>query len=164
MVELEEQNRQLNDALDDLRTEYRKLNEESTDAVREAANLRNRLNLSQQNWQKERDELVGREKHLREEYETATQAMQDWEVIAMEERSLRESLAERVVELEEQLSNMKSGFEKAVADRNKESATIDGLQRALHEIQEGTLTDIPELGLFIDRKRSSKSGASGDHR
>ena len=55
----------------------------------------------------------------------------------MEERSLRESLAERVVELEEQLSSMKSGFEKAVADRNKESATIDGLQRALQEIQEG---------------------------
>ena len=129
----------LTNQLDELRTEYRKLNEESTDTIREAANLRNRLNLSQQNWVKEREELIAQEKHLHEEYGTTRQAMQDWEVIAMEERSMRESLADRVMELEEQLTAFKAGYEKAISERDRETATIDGLQRALTGIQEGIM-------------------------
>jgi len=129
----------LTNQLDELRTEYRKLNEESTDAIREAANLRNRLNLAQQNWIKEREALVSQEKHLHEEYGTTKQAMQDWEVIAMEERSMRESLTDRVVELEEQLTTFKMVYEKVTSERDRETATIDGLQRALREIQEGIM-------------------------
>lgn len=132
----------LTSQLDELRTEYRKLNEESTDALREAANLRNRLNLCQQNWAQEREELISQEKHLHEEYDTTRQAMQDWEVIAMEERSMRASLADRVMELEEQLTALKTGYEKVISERDRESATIDGLQRALREIQEG-IPDLP---------------------
>ncbi|KAF8421918.1 hypothetical protein EV426DRAFT_535836 [Tirmania nivea] len=144
-AELEEQNMLLTNQLDELRTEYRKLNEESTDAIREAANLRTRLNLSQQNWVKEREELISQEKHLHEEYETTKQAMQDWEVIAMEERSMRESLADRVVELEEQFTAYKTGYEKAVSERDRETATVDGLQRALREIQKARKTELREI-------------------
>ena len=57
-------------------------------------------------------------------------------VIAMEER---ESLADRVLELEEQLTGLKVGYERAIQERDQESQTIDGLQKALKEIQEGSI-------------------------
>ncbi len=63
--------------------------------------------------------------------------MQDWEVLAMEERSIRENLGERVTELEEQLSHHKEAYERAASERDSQSSTVDGLQRALQEIQDG---------------------------
>jgi hypothetical protein len=63
--------------------------------------------------------------------------MQDWEILAMEERSIRENLVERVADLEEQVSSHRDAYEKAAADRDSQSLTVDGLQRALQEIQEG---------------------------
>ena len=104
---------------------------------RELSTLRNRMNLSQQNWSKERDDLIQRDAFAKEEFEAAKQAMQDWEVLAMEERSIREGLAERVADLEEQSLSHREAFEKAAAERDIQSSTVDGLQRALQEIQEG---------------------------
>ena len=104
---------------------------------KELSSLRNRTNLSQQNWVKERDDLVEREALLREEFESAKQAMHDWEVLAMEERSVRENLADRVADLEEQLAAQKEAYEKATSERDSQNLTVDGLQRALQEIQTG---------------------------
>jgi chromosome segregation ATPase len=95
--------------------------------------------LSQQNWVKERDELIRREAVAREEFETANQAMQDWEVLAMEERSLRENLRDKVTELEDQLANLQESYDRVVSERDSQSQTVDGLQRALRDIQEGKL-------------------------
>lgn len=55
----------------------------------------------------------------------------------MEERSIRENLGEKVIDLEEQLSGLKDAYEKAMAERDSQAVTIDGLQRALQEIQSG---------------------------
>lgn len=63
--------------------------------------------------------------------------MQDWEVLAMEERSLRQNLSDRVGELEDQLSGQQEIIEKATAERDTQSQAVDGLQRALRDIQEG---------------------------
>lgn len=104
---------------------------------KELSSLRNRTTLSQQNWAKEREDLIQREAVSREEFEAAKQAMQDWEVLAMEERSVRESTAERVAELEDQLSAQRDAYEEAASERDSQSLTVDGLQRALQEIQDG---------------------------
>lgn len=103
----------------------------------EISTLRGRTNLSQQNWAKERDDLLTREAQVREEFEVARQAMQDWEVLAMEERSVREGLSDRLAELEDQLSTQREAYERASAERDTQSLTVDGLQRALQEIQDG---------------------------
>jgi predicted nucleic acid-binding Zn-ribbon protein len=66
--------------------------------------------------------------------------MQDWEVLAMEERGLRESLSEKVTELEEQLESQREALERAVSERDQHSNTVDGLQRALQDIQDGVLS------------------------
>jgi hypothetical protein len=105
---------------------------------REIDSLRARATLSQQNWLKERDELIRLEAVARDEYETARQAMQDWEVLAMEERSMRENLRDKVAELETQLGNIEETHEKLVGERDSQSQTVDGLQRALRDIQQGT--------------------------
>lgn len=111
--------------------------EEGERRSKELSSLRNRTTLSQQNWAKEREDLVQREAMAREEFEAAKQAMQDWEILAMEERSIREGTAERVSDLEEQLSIQRDAYEKAASERDTQSLTVDGLQRALQEIQDG---------------------------
>ena len=57
----------------------------------------------------------------------------------MEERSIRESTAERISDLEEQLSTQKDAYERAASERDSQSLTVDGLQRALQEVQEGKI-------------------------
>ena len=137
--DLEEQNRGLQETNETLVADISRLRKESESQASEIANLRSRANLSQQNWIKERDELIQREAFAKEEFENAKQAMQDWEVLAMDERSLRETLGDRVTELEEQLSAQREAYEKAASERDSQSLTVDGLQRALQDIQDGKL-------------------------
>ena len=135
--ELEDQSQTLRDANESLKSELSNTTKERDQQTQEIKELRGRASLSQQNWIKERDELISREAYAREEFETAKQAMQDWEMLAMEERALRQNLSDRVAELEEQLSTQQEAFDKAVVDRDTLSQTVDGLQLALRDIQEG---------------------------
>jgi chromosome segregation ATPase len=141
---LEGQNRELSDKNADLKeqnesrgAELARLAEDGEARSKELSSLRNRMNLSQQNWSKEREDLIRREAEAREEFEAAKQAMHDWEVLAIEERSIRENLAERNAELEDQLRTLREAHERAASERDSQSLTVDGLQRALQEIQEG---------------------------
>lgn len=118
-------------------TTIKQLQERAERQSDELSSLRQRTNLSQQNWFKEREELLEQEAYLRSEFEEAKQAMHNWEVLAMEERSIRESLADKVADLEDQLGSLKEEYEKVASENHSQSVTIDGLQRALQEIQDG---------------------------
>jgi chromosome segregation ATPase len=137
--DLEEQNLALEEANKTLEASVAKLKTHNEQQAKEIDGLRSRANISQQNWVKERDELISREALAREECESAKQAMQDWEVLAMEERSIRENLGEKVTELEHQLATMKEAHDRAASERDSQSQTVDGLQRALREIQDGKM-------------------------
>lgn len=135
VADLQDQNTELEEKNSSLSEELEKLRQENETQASEISNLRSRSNLSQQNWVKERDELISREAYAREEFENAKQAMQDWEVLAMNERSLRESLSEKEAELKEQLENLKDEFERAARDRDQNNQAVEGLQKALQEVQ-----------------------------
>jgi len=125
--------------------EVEELTTKTKEQEKELSTIRSRANLSQQNWQKEREELVEQETYMREEFENAKQAMHDWEVLAMEERSIRRDLTDRVADLEDQLSNAKEAYDKASSERDSQSNTVDGLQRALQEIQIVRKQELKEL-------------------
>ena len=135
--ELEAQRDDLQEQNQSRTAELAAIAEEGEQRSKELSSLRNRMTLSQQNWAKEREDLLQREAYAKDECEAAKQAMQDWEVLAIEERSMRESLAERVTDLEEQVSNHREAHEKAASERDSQSLTVDGLHRALQEIQDG---------------------------
>jgi chromosome segregation ATPase len=135
--ELEQQNSSLRDALDAKNSELAELTQDNEQKSNEIATLRSRSNLSQQNWLKEKEELLEQESYLQSEFEQAKEAMHNWEILAMEERSIRESLGEKVIDLEEQLVALKDSYEKVASERDSQIATVDGLQRALQEIQSG---------------------------
>jgi chromosome segregation ATPase len=143
--ELETQNEQLQDGSKDFEAQISKLKEELQDAAREATSLRSRGNLSQQNWVKERDELARLVSSLKEEVETTTNAMGEWEIIAMEERSVKESLVEKVAELEEQATSLRDNYQNAAAERDSQSKAIDNLQTALSDIQEARRRELREM-------------------
>lgn len=134
--DLEEQCSNLREENDARAAELAKIADEGEQRSKELSSLRNRTTLSQQNWSKERDDLIQREAYAKEEFEAARQAMQDWEILAMEERSIRESIAERVADLEEQVTSHREAHEKAASERDSQSLTVDGLHRALQEIQD----------------------------
>ncbi|KAK1908486.1 hypothetical protein P3342_009335 [Pyrenophora teres f. teres] len=127
IAELEDQTRELQENNNSLTEELAKLRQENEAQSAEIETLRSRSTLSQQNWIKERDELISREAYAREEFENAKQAMQDWEVLAMNERSLRDNLAEKDAELREQLESMR--------EEDTNSQAVEGLQKALQEVQ-----------------------------
>ncbi|CAI7642575.1 unnamed protein product [Penicillium manginii] len=143
--DLEDENAALKSQLESKSTELVGLSEESAEKSKEIATLRDRSTLSQQNWLKERDELVEQESYLQSEFEQAKEAMHNWEVLAMEERSIRENMGEKVADLEEQLSNLREAYEKAAGDRDSQQSTVDGLQRALQEIQTARKQELREL-------------------
>ena len=137
--ELQEQNANLRTENDAREADLSNLAREGEERSKELSSLRNRLNLSQQNWNKEREDLVAQGTYAREEFESARQAMQDWEVLAMEERSIRENLGERVAELEEQLTGHREAQTRLETERNGQAVALDGLQRALRDIQDGKI-------------------------
>ncbi|PKY00955.1 hypothetical protein P168DRAFT_330247 [Aspergillus campestris IBT 28561] len=143
--ELEEQNVALNEELQGSKSEMEGLSNENEEQSKELATLRDRTNLSQQNWLKEKEELLEQESYLQSEFDQAKEAMHNWEILAMEERSIRENLGEKVIDLEEQLGSLKDAYEKASAERDSELATVDGLQRALQEIQTERKRELREL-------------------
>ena len=125
-TQLESKNSELANASEDIK-------EKST----QLSVLRDRTGLLQQNWLKEKEDLLEQETYLQAEFEQAKEAMHNWEILAMEERSIRENLGEKIADLEEQLSSLREAYGNATVDRDNQAATVDGLQRALQEIQTG---------------------------
>ncbi|KAI1428803.1 hypothetical protein F5Y12DRAFT_632679 [Xylaria sp. FL1777] len=143
--ELEAQSEDLQKGNQAFQEEIAGLQTELQDATRELSSLRSRNNLSQQNSLKEKEDMTRQIQHLREEAEAAKDAMGDWEVLAMEERSIRESLAEKASALEEQLASLRENYERAASERDTQSQAVDSLQRALQEIQEARKRELREM-------------------
>lgn len=143
--DLEEQCGILREQNDVRAAELARMAEEGEQRSKELSSLRNRTTLSQQNWSKEREDLVQQERLAKEEFMAAKQAMQEWEVLAREERAVRESITERVTDLEEQLSSQREAHERAASERDTQSLAVEGLQRALQEIQDARRRELREL-------------------
>ncbi|KAL7966698.1 hypothetical protein HDV63DRAFT_164965 [Trichoderma sp. SZMC 28014] len=136
---------QLRNSADSSSGEIAKLKEELQDATRELTTLRSRNNLSANNWGKEREELIKSIQHLKEEMETTSNAMGEWEVIAMEERSIKENLGDKISELEEEIAALREGYEAATSERDSQATLIDNLQNALREIQDARKKELRDL-------------------
>jgi chromosome segregation ATPase len=143
--ELETQNEALRKQVQTLEANAKRMEEESSETSKELSSLRNRHNLSQENWVHEREDMMNQIRHLKDEAEAAKDAMGDWEVLAMEEKRMRESLTERVADLEEQYSSQKESYEDAITERDAQSQTVIGLQRALQEVQDARKRELREM-------------------
>ncbi|PMD27198.1 hypothetical protein NA56DRAFT_590428 [Hyaloscypha hepaticicola] len=143
--ELESQNESLQQRIKDLEGDVKRLEEELRESSKELSSLRNRHNLSQQNWVHEREDLIQQTRQLKEEAEAAKEAMGDWEVLAMEERSMREGATEKMQDLEEQFSVQKEAYEAVVSERDSQSQALERLQRALQEVQEARKRELREM-------------------
>jgi chromosome segregation ATPase len=143
--ELETHSATLRKQVHGLEGDLKRLQEEMNETSKELSSLRNRHNLSQQNWVHEREDLVQQVKQLKDEAEAAKDAMGDWEVLAMEEKRMREGLSERAADLEEQYSSRNEAYEAAVAERDTLSQKLGGLQRAVQEDQEAKKRELREM-------------------
>lgn len=143
--ELEEEKSKAGEENERLQSRMGELDSRLKEQNAEVEDLRSRTHLSTSNWAKERDDLLSREAFVREEYESAKQAMQDWEILATEERSRRENLEERSQELEEQLQNQTELFERTRSEAETQNSTVEGLQRALRELQDERKRELREL-------------------
>lgn len=122
-----------------------KMQSELEDAQRELNTLRSRNNLSSQNWTKEKEELTRTVQRLKEEVNETSNAMGEWEVLAMEERSIKENLSEKVTDLEDQIESLRQGYEGASTERDSQATLIDNLQNALREIQDARKKELRDM-------------------
>jgi chromosome segregation ATPase len=143
--DLEAQNESSQKRIESLEAELKRFEAESDDSSKELSSLRNRHNLSQQNWINEREDLNFQVRQLRDEAEAAKEAMGDWEVVAMEERSKWEALTEKMKDLEEHFSSQQDALEEAVRERDSHSQSLEGLQRALREVQDARKRELRDM-------------------
>jgi chromosome segregation ATPase len=143
--ELEQEQSAVSEDNERLQSSISDLNSQLESQASEIDTLRSRTTLSTSNWVKERDDLVSREAYVREEYEVARQAMQDWEILATEERARREAADERAQELEDQLNAQKEALERVRHEAETQGSTVDGLQRALRDVQEERKKELREI-------------------
>jgi chromosome segregation ATPase len=118
---------------------------ELADSARELASLRSRNNLSAQNWLREKDDLTTAVARLRAEVETTSNAMGEWEVIAMEERSVKDGLADKLADMQRELGDARAGHDTAARERDSLAVAVDRLQRSLHEIQDARKRELREM-------------------
>ncbi|KAK6499178.1 hypothetical protein TWF506_003811 [Arthrobotrys conoides] len=146
MVEtLEEQNRVLLGEKGTMEAILKQTISEKKILAQEVQDLRQRFSVSQQNWSKEREEADIVHRRLTEELENTRKAGQDWEVLAMEESSVRRALEERASDIEEQFLSQKVLLEKEIFIKNQQVAKISDLQMALHDIQKTRKEELREI-------------------
>ncbi|KAI5285713.1 hypothetical protein KEM54_000354 [Ascosphaera aggregata] len=148
--ELEEQNTALSRDADVKAEKIAQLTRLNEDREREISEIRSRTALTQQNWLEEKEELLEHTKYLQNEFEEAKQAMHNWEILATEERTIRENLSEKVLDVEEQLHAVRADYEKAAADCEAQSLTVERLQKGIDEIQKARKQELRELAESSD--------------
>ena len=63
----------------------------------------------------------------------------------MEERSVKESMQDKVSELEDQVMSLRQGYESAASERDSQNTLVDNLQNALREIQDARKRELREM-------------------
>ncbi|KAL8366008.1 hypothetical protein RB595_004677 [Gaeumannomyces hyphopodioides] len=143
--ELESQSDALTRRAEEAEAEAERLREEVQDQGRELASLRSRSNLSQQNWLKEKDDMARQLASYKAELDRTSSAMGEWEVIAMEQKSVRDSLGDKAAELEAECDSLREERDRAAEERDSQARVIDQLQRALAELQEARRRELREV-------------------
>ena len=161
---MEEQNKDLVSENDSLRDEISAGRTKESNLEKELSKLRERMNVSQQNWVREREEGEALRKSLYNEIDVTRQSMQDWEVLAMEESSVRKALSDRCAELEEQLASQREMYEAVLAEKNKESSAVESLQNAIQHLQIGGNSFALLHGSFLFGGYISVAGIESFHK
>lgn len=131
MLEVAEtQKRELNDVIDSLEKQVASNAAEFDAKNKKITDLQSQLYTSQQGWITERE-------NLQQKYEYARQNMRDWEVVAMEERAVRESLGERVAELEEQANSKEDMIQRVESDKKRAMDTLAIKQAVAENLEKG---------------------------
>ncbi|EPS43223.1 hypothetical protein H072_2799 [Dactylellina haptotyla CBS 200.50] len=137
MVEaLEEQNKMIALEKEALESSLKQTLAEKKILSQEVQDLRHRFSVSQQNWSKEREEADIIRTKIMEDLDSSRKSAQDWEVLAMEESSVRRALEEQSRDIEDQYLSQKDTLEKEILIKSQQSTKISDLQKALHDIQQ----------------------------
>ncbi|KAL1892288.1 hypothetical protein Cpir12675_004611 [Ceratocystis pirilliformis] len=143
--ELEAQGEELRGQTEEANKRVESLELELQEATRELTGLRSRNNLSAQNWSKEKEDLMIANQRLRDELQSTTNAMSEWEVIAMEERALKDSYVDKITSLEEQLGQLNEAYLSINSIKDTQDQSISSLQRALSELQDTRKRELRDM-------------------
>ncbi|CAK7274889.1 hypothetical protein SEPCBS119000_006405 [Sporothrix epigloea] len=123
----------------------KELDDAEHDYEHEHRDLQDQARLAHQTLLREKEELLRQTKQLRAELESTSNAMSEWEVIAMEERSVRNTMTEKATDLEEQIDVLREEHQRVLAENVSQSDTINSLQRALNDVQEARKHELREI-------------------
>ncbi|RKF62647.1 GRIP domain-containing protein [Erysiphe neolycopersici] len=134
--ELESQRNISEDRVMELEVKLKLLDQEHQDSLDEISSLQNQLNLSQNNLSQLHEDFATQKRQLTDDVIAANEATNGWEMLAREERSIREGLEDRIKELEEQISSHREALELAVRKRDTYLENLEVLRKNIQDIQD----------------------------
>ncbi|KAK9464636.1 hypothetical protein V1512DRAFT_212807 [Lipomyces arxii] len=142
---LEQKCRNLTDTVTSLQQEVITASDESDKLSKELASLRQSSMASQDSWQRERSALLAKEKELQSKLSDAERSLDDWNVIANEEKTMRVTMSERVAELEEQVTSQRVLYDGLMHENTENGNLVRNLQHAISVQQEERKTELHEI-------------------
>ncbi|EPQ63284.1 Bgt-2904 [Blumeria graminis f. sp. tritici] len=142
--ELESQNETYDRRVKELEAELKRLESKFLDSENEILNFQTKHNNSMQDWSDEREGFLRQLQGLKKEAEAAKEGMRDWELLATEERSMRETLVDRIKDFEEQAIIQKQALDSALSEKNDQKRAMNNLQTNMDNIQESCRRELHE--------------------
>ncbi|TQS34693.1 hypothetical protein Golomagni_04913 [Golovinomyces magnicellulatus] len=122
------------------------------EAQREISSLTEQYNSSQQELSHHLDDLSTQLIQLRSEADASKEATASWEMLAMEERSRREGLTQRIKDADDQASSYRQSLESAIRESDHHLETIENLRRNIDVAQDTHKRELQETTESYERQ------------
>ncbi|RKF79437.1 GRIP domain-containing protein [Golovinomyces cichoracearum] len=122
------------------------------EARREISCLTEQYNSSQQELSHHLDDLSTQLIQLRSEADASKEATASWEMLAMEERSRREGLTQRIKDADEQVLSYRQSLESAIRESDHYLETIENLRRSIDVAQDTQKRELQETTESYERQ------------
>ncbi|KAI6248100.1 GRIP domain-containing protein [Erysiphe necator] len=143
--DLEAQRDSYNERVIELEVELKSLDHERQVSLDEIISLQNKLNISQSSLSLLQEDLANQTRQLKDEVIAANEATNAWQMLAKEERSIREGLEDRIKYLEEQISSDREALDLAVLQRDTYLENLEALRKNIIDIQEAQKTELKQM-------------------
>ncbi|POS83007.1 hypothetical protein EPUL_004534, partial [Erysiphe pulchra] len=143
--ELEAQRDTFEDRVMELELKLKQLDREHQDSLDKISSLQNQLNLSKNDLSQLREDFAIQTRQLKDDVIAANEATNGWEMLAREERSVREGLEDRIKDLEEQISSQREALESAVLKRDTYLENLEALGKNIKDIQDAQKRELKQM-------------------
>ncbi len=142
--DLESQNFVLNETVVHMQEQIVSASESDLDKSRELVFLKDESQSLVAKLERLQKQLQEETRRYTEEKEQSSHQLRSWENIAVEEKTVKDSLRDRISDLEEQLSEQNAAYQKMRSQSEEDNQSISQFRTNIQELQEGHKKELRE--------------------